>query len=78
MPRNYLRIAMMSRGIKGKELADILGVSKNTISRILNGDSNPSYNLMCAFIDILGENISADECIIQGSEDYWNKKNENL
>lgn len=74
MQRNDIRFAMMVRGLKSKDVAMLLEVSEPTISDILNGKGNQRHSLMCALIELLGENIDATECISIGSREYWNSK----
>lgn len=74
MQRNDIRFAMMVRGLKSKDVAKMLEVSEPTISDILNGKGNKRHSLMCALIELLGENIDATECIEIGSKEYWKNK----
>lgn len=74
MQRNDIRSAMRVRGLKSKDVAKMLEVSEPTISDILNGKGNQRHSLMCALIELLGENIDATECIAIGSKEYWKNK----
>lgn len=74
MQRNDIRFAMMARRLKSKDVAKVLQVAEPQISNILNGKGNPRHRLMCALIELLGENIDATECIAIGSKEYWEDK----
>jgi len=60
-PWHYLRIALRTRGISRKELADILGVSPDTVDRWIYGYSNPRVQTFIELAELL--NIRLDKLI---------------
>lgn len=44
--------------IKQQELADLAGISINTLTKIERGESNPSINKLIAILDTLGLELS--------------------
>ena len=52
--RNYLKAARIEKGFSQQQLADLVGVSRNTISSIETGQSNPTAKLaliLCIALD---------------------------
>ena len=55
-----LRIAMINADISTIEaLATATGINRNTLSSVINGDSYPSSNVMCALVNAL--NLPGDK-----------------
>jgi putative transcriptional regulator len=52
--RNYLKAARIEKGFSQQQLADLVGVSRNTISSIETGQFNPTAKLaliLCIALD---------------------------
>ena len=52
--RNYLKVARIEKGFSQQQLADLVGVSRNTISSIETGQFNPTAKLaliLCIALD---------------------------
>lgn len=52
--RNYLKAARIEKGFSQQQLADLAGVSRNTISSIETGQFNPTAKLaliLCIALD---------------------------
>lgn len=52
--RNYLKVARVEKGFSQQQLADLVGVSRNTISSIETGQFNPTAKLaliLCIALD---------------------------
>ena len=55
MPKNYaMKMARMDRGLSQQQLADVLGVSRQTINAIEKGDYNPTIRLCVGICKVLG------------------------
>lgn len=59
---NDLAVERMLAGVSQKELADRLGTSKSSISRIEHGGQNITLDYVSAYVDALGKQISFDVC----------------
>ena len=52
--RNYLKAARIEKGFSQQQLADLVGVSRNTLSSIETGQFNPTAKLaliLCIALD---------------------------
>ena len=52
-----LKAARAARDLYQQELADLVGVSRQTINFIEKGDYNPSLNLCIAICKVLGKTL---------------------
>ena len=52
-----LKSARAAKDLSQQQLADIIGVSRQTISAIEKGDYNPTINLCIAICRILGKTL---------------------
>lgn len=52
-----IKIARMQLGIKQKELAEMVGVSRQTINAIEKGTYNPTIKLCRAICKVLGKTL---------------------
>lgn len=51
---NFIRDRRKILGITQPHLAELAGVSKNTLYKLENGQSNPSWEVVEKLIDVLG------------------------
>lgn len=49
------------KGIASKQLADIIGITQQTIITYENGNAYPSRSILIKLKDILGDNILCDD-----------------
>lgn len=64
--RERLYYTMRRKGYSQRELADAVGVSGATISRIINCKKNPSEKLLQKIaneLDLTAEEVLSDKCI---------------
>lgn len=55
MPKNYtMKQARAEKGLSQQQLADVLGVSRQTINAIEKGDYNPTIRLCVGICKVLG------------------------
>lgn len=50
-----LKLALATKGISQKVLADKLGTTQATVSRWVNGENEPAFELLLEICDILDE-----------------------
>lgn len=55
---NFIRDRRKNLGITQPHLAELAGVSKNTLYKLENGQSNPSWEVVEKLIDVLGLELS--------------------
>ena len=55
--KNNLKAARSEKGLSQQQLADLIGVSRQTISAIEKGDYNPTINLCIAICRELGKTL---------------------
>ena len=67
--KNNLEALRKEKGIRQEELAEILGVSRQTIGSLENGRYNPS--IMLAFKIARFFNMSIEEIFIYEEEEIW-------
>ena len=52
-----MKSARVARDLSQQQLADLIGVSRQTISAIEKGDYNPTINLCIAICRVLGKTL---------------------
>ena len=62
-----LKAARAGKDLSQQELADLVGVSRQTINAIEKGDYNPTIRLCLAICHVLGKTL--DELFWEGGED---------
>ena len=62
-----LKSARAGKGLSQQELADLVGVSRQTINAIEKGDYNPTIRLCLAICHVLGKTL--DELFWEEGED---------
>jgi len=55
---NPLRITMAKKGLQTRELSHMSGVSERTISRLINGHGNPTYDTAYSLADALNVHVN--------------------
>ena len=55
--KNRIRFARLKKGYSQQKLADLTGVSRQTISAIEKGDYNPTINLCIAICKALNKTL---------------------
>lgn len=70
--KNRFDVLLARVGLSQNQLARNMGVTKGTISKIVNGDWFPSSRLM---LKICRE-LQVDSVILFGDSEYWHKWNE--
>lgn len=58
LPELFIREWMAAKGIKGKDLADPMGTTEATVSRLLNGKRGMSLEWLYAFAKALGLSVA--------------------
>ncbi len=58
-PATKLRVLMAERDVNVSELADMTGLSRNTISRLRNGEVNPTHETAYRVASALGVRTSS-------------------
>ena len=66
--KNKLEEIRKQKGIKQEELADAMGVSRQTISSLENGRYNPSVILAIKLARYFGTNV--EELFLYGEEEH--------
>ena len=62
--RNLLRAKIVERGYTQERLAKEMGISKNTLSKKINGYSSFTVSEVILICDILGIDTDAEKCQI--------------
>lgn len=57
MKNKKMKIARLEKDMNQKQLADAVGVTRQTISMIESGDYNPTLNLCISICRVLGKTL---------------------
>ncbi|MAG02338.1 hypothetical protein CMI42_03295 [Candidatus Pacearchaeota archaeon] len=65
--KDRIRVLLLRVGISQNQLADKIGISKGTMSKIVNEDWRPSSYVKIKMAEVLG----CDSLVIFGHTKYW-------
>ncbi len=65
--KDRFKILLRRKGISQNELADLIGINKGTLSKIVNGDWTPTSQLMIK----IAQHLDCDSAVIFGDQKYW-------
>jgi len=65
--KDRFKILLRRKGISQNQLADLIGINKGTMSKIVNGDWTPTSQLMIK----IAQNLDCDSAVIFGDQKYW-------
>lgn len=72
--RQRVRILLLRLGISQSKLADRIGITRQTLNRIVNGDWRPTSQIKIR----MAQELEVDSLVLFGATEYWEEWREKI